>query len=180
VSLLINNSSSVGLEFSALGVPILSLDAERLYAYPPIVGNTIATNENLSEAISRILNQEPSPLHQVLAFRFINVSRFSGLFQETNTLNSNSRKVLFIYRRLISRLGIAHIPFFVGYLRKQLGLKANRGSTRLVSGVDFIIDGAKSSSEIANPNDFEYIYEFSEMNLVQNSVLALKESYGLD
>ncbi len=179
-SLLINNSSSVGLEFSALGVPILSLDPERLYAYPPIVGNTIGPNENLSQSISRILNEQESPLHQVLAFRYINVSRFSGIFQETDNLHSTARKVLFMYRRLISRLGVARIPFFVGYLRKQLGLKANRGSIGSVSGVDFIIDGARSSSEIANTEYFEYSYEFSEMELVQNSVLALKESYGLD
>jgi hypothetical protein len=180
VSLLINNSSSVGLEFAALGVPILSLDPERLYAYPPIVGNTIGPNENLSQSISRILNQEPSPLHQVLAFRYINVSRFSGLFQETNTLHSTTSKVLFFYRRLIPRLGIARIPFLIGYLRKQLGLKANRDNFGSVSGVDFIIDGGRRSTEIAQSDDFEYKYEFFEMNLVQNSVLALKKSYGLE
>lgn len=180
VSLLINNSSSVGLEFSALGVPILSLDPERLYAYPPIVGNIIGVNENLSQCISRILIQEPSPLHQVLAFRYINVSRFSGLFQETNTLHSTASKMLFFYRRLIPRLGIARIPFFIGYLRKQLGLKANRDILRSVSGVDFIIGGGRSSTETVQSDDFEYRYEFIEMNLVQNSVLALKKSYGLE
>jgi hypothetical protein len=158
----------------------LSLDPERLYSYPPIVGNTIGTSENLSQSISRILNQEPSPLHQVLAFRYINVSRFSALFQETDTLNSTTSKVLFFYRRLIPRLGIARIPFFVGYLGKQLGLKSNRDSFESVSGVDFIIDGGGSSMEIAQSDEFEYRYEFIEMNLVQNSVLALKKSYGLD
>jgi hypothetical protein len=180
VSLLINNSSSVGLEFAALGVPILSLDPERLYSYPPIVGNTIGSNENLSQSISRVLRQEPSPLHQVLAFRYINVSRFSGLFQETNTLNSISSKVLFFYRRLIPRLGVARIPFFIGYLRKQLGLRSYKDNFGAVSGVDFIIDGDRSSTEIAQSDDFEYKYESFEMNLVQNSVLALKKRYGVD
>lgn len=179
VSLLINNSSSVGLEFAALGVPILSLDPERLYAYPPIVGSTINPNENLSQSISRILSEKRSPLHQILAFRFIYVSRYSGLFQESNSLDSISRKVLFFYRRLIPRLGVTNIPFLVGYLRKQLGQNSNRGSIKSVSGVDFIIDGAKGSSEIVNKDDFDYSYDIDEMWLVQKSVLALKEGYGL-
>jgi hypothetical protein len=88
--------------------------------------------------------------------------------------------MLFFYRRLIPRLGIARIPFFMGYLRKQLGLKANRDILRSVSGVDFIIGGGRSSTETVQSDDFEYRYEFIEMNLVQNSVLALKKSYGLE
>lgn len=179
VSLLINNSSSVGLEFAALGVQILSLDPERLYAYPPIVGNIIGPNEDLSLSISRILNEEQSPLHQILAFRFINVSRFSGLFQETDNLNSTSRKMLFFYRRLIPRLGISRVPFFGRYLRRQLGKKSNSGSIKSTSGVDFIIDGARKSSAITNKDNLDYSYETSEMRLVQNSVLSLKKSYGL-
>ncbi len=179
VSLLINNSSSVGLEFAALGVPILSLDPERLYAYPPIVGNTIGPNESLSQSISRILTENQSPLHQILAFRYINVSRFSGLFQETPNLNSISRKVLFLYRRVISRLGISRVPFFVAYLRRQLGQKSNDGSTKSISGVDFIVNGANNSSAIVNNDNFDYNYETNEMRLVQNSVLALKKRYGL-
>lgn len=178
-SLLINNSSSVGLEFAALGVPILSLDPERLYAYPPIVGNTIGPNENLSQSISRILTEEQSPLHQILAFRFIHVSRFSGLFQETHNLNSISRKVLFLYRRLIPTLGISRVPFFVAYLRRQLGQNSNSGSTRLISGVDFIIADSKNSSAIANKYNFDYNHETDEMRLVQDSVLALKKRYEL-
>lgn len=179
VSLLINNSSSVGLEFAALGVPILTLDPERLYVYPPIVGNTIGPNENLSQSISRILTEDQSPLHQILAFRFIYVSRFSGLFQEAYNLNSISRKVLFLYRRLIPRLGISRVPFLVAYLRRQLGQKSNSGSTKSISGVDFIIDGANNSSAIVNKDNFNYRYEADEMHLVQNSVLALKKRYGL-
>lgn len=179
VSLLINNSSSVGLEFAALGIPILNLDPERLYAYPPIVGNVINPDENLSQAISRILSEKQSPLHQILAFRFIYVSRHSGLFQESNNFDSISRKMLFNYRRLISRLGVAHIPFLAGYLRKQLGQKPNKDSVESKSGVDFIINGAEGALEIVNKDGFDYSYELSEMRQVQKSVLTLRESYGL-
>ena len=68
----VNQSSSAGLEFLALGLPVVSFDPVRQGAYPPEFGPCVerADPEGLAAAVSRAVTDGRNPAYSVRAFRW--------------------------------------------------------------------------------------------------------------
>jgi hypothetical protein len=175
VDLLINNSSSTGLEFTAFGVKTLILDPSRLYIYPPIIGNARFSGESLGSAIRRTLSEASQITQQAAAFRFIYVSRSSGVFQEFGRGKTISRSFLPFFRRLASRIPSFWLIIFSVTLRKFGNLSKLRNGN---SSLNLIIHG-KSELTMARPSELLFHFSESELKLIKDSTDTLKSKYGL-
>jgi len=68
--LLLNQSSSVGAEFAAFGIPIIHNNPQMLFAYPRILGSNLVDFENYERQILQCLSQ-PKERNQIMAFRWL-------------------------------------------------------------------------------------------------------------
>lgn len=105
----INHASSAGLEFLALGLPVVHYDPPRLNAYPPSLGIEVARMNptKFATAISEALNSKPSERSVVDAWRWYAVSLVRALTHRQWTLDyeimgpENNKAFMQWFRNLI-------------------------------------------------------------------------------
>ena len=69
--LVLNRTSSAGLELSALGIPTLLCDPELMIAYDPSINTVVKSKLEYELAINRLLDEGRSVNHAIEVFRFL-------------------------------------------------------------------------------------------------------------